>query len=112
MLDVSLGVYPSGQRGRAVNPLAFAFGGSNPPAPNLPAIRLDQLALVETCYNDQTRGLDSGGPISPGRSGRTAGSTPPAFDADEPNQRQRHDPDSTGAAAIDGQLLQDIGQIR
>ena len=23
--------YPSGQRGRAVNPLAFAYGGSNPP---------------------------------------------------------------------------------
>ena len=28
------GVYPSGQRGRAVNPLAFAFVGSNPTAPN------------------------------------------------------------------------------
>ena len=27
------GVYPSGQRGQAVNLLAYAFGGSNPPAP-------------------------------------------------------------------------------
>ena len=29
------GVYPSGQRGRAVNPLAFAYAGSNPAAPIL-----------------------------------------------------------------------------
>lgn len=28
------GVCPSGQRGRAVNPLAYAFEGSNPSAPN------------------------------------------------------------------------------
>lgn len=31
--SVTPGVYPSGQRGQAVNLLAYAFGGSNPPAP-------------------------------------------------------------------------------
>ena len=29
------GRYPSGQRGRAVNPLALAYGASNPPLPTM-----------------------------------------------------------------------------
>ena len=28
-----MGVFPSGQRGQTVNLLAYAYGGSNPPAP-------------------------------------------------------------------------------
>ncbi len=35
-LSATPGVCPSGQRRRAVNPLAYAYGGSNPPAPNSP----------------------------------------------------------------------------
>ena len=37
------GVYPSGQRGQAVNLLAFAFGGSNPPAPIIKSFPGNQL---------------------------------------------------------------------
>ena len=30
-----MGVFPSGQRGQTVNLLAYAYGGSNPPAPTI-----------------------------------------------------------------------------
>ena len=42
-----MGVFPSGQRGQTVNLLAYAYGGSNPPAPtNRAKIRMKMRIFV------------------------------------------------------------------
>lgn len=49
---LSMGRYQSGQMGRTVNPLAYAYGGSNPSLPTIFTSEYEYVQQAE-CMNDQ-----------------------------------------------------------
>jgi hypothetical protein len=62
-----MGRFQSGQMGRAVNPLASAFGGSNPPLPTFYVCGSDSVARV-VAFQATCRGFESRLPLECPRS--------------------------------------------
>ena len=60
-----LGVCPSGQRERAVNPSALAYGGSNPPAPTIQSVFFRGNSSVgrASAFQAEGRGFESRFPL-------------------------------------------------